>query len=168
MIRTCTAPLAAILLAIAATPAFAQDTRPGLAPSARVLPARPSESALPSRSGIVAPSAAVARAWAKESALESKRSTPVLFGLYASYGVLQGLDSYSTHRALQAGATEANPLMKGGVMKNAAFKLATGALTIGAVKLMEKKSKKAAVVTMIVLNTALAGVVMNNMKNARR
>ena len=167
MFPTRTAAIAALLLATVATPVFAQDTRAMLTPGARVLTGGPVDAAAGPRA-IVAPSAAVARAWAKEETIRNKRSTPVLYGLYASYGVLQGLDAYSTRKALAAGATEANPLMKGGVLQNTAFKLATGALTIGAVKLMEKKSKKAAIVTMLVVNTAVAGVVMNNMKNARR
>jgi hypothetical protein len=38
---------------------------------------------------------------------------PALVPLYISFGVLQGLDVHSTVRALENGAVEANPLMKG-------------------------------------------------------
>ena len=98
----------------------------------------------------------------------SRKSTQALNALYASYGVLHGLDTYSTRQALDNGAREANPLMNNGTGQNMATKLVLAAATVGAVKLIAKKNKKAAVVAMVVLNGAMAAVVANNMKNATR
>lgn len=150
MIRTATI---AVLVAFAigvATPAFA------------------SEKATEGRREAVAPSAAVAAAWAREEAVRSRKSRLALNSLYVSYGVLHGLDAYSTQRALKNGAREANPLMNNGTFQNTAMRLAMGAVTLGAVKLVAKKNKKAAAVTMFLLNGAMAVVVVNNLKNASR
>jgi hypothetical protein len=93
---------------------------------------------------------------------------PVLFGTYAA---LQVLDVKSTTAAVRNGAVEANPMV--GSMSQStgqflAYKAATTAVTYAVVKTIEKKSKKAAVVTMVVLNGVTAAVVANNVKNARR
>lgn len=117
---------------------------------------------------MVAPSAAVAEAWAKEENAGSRKSTKALNALYASYGVLHGLDTYSTRKAIDNGAREANPLMDNGTGRNLATRAVLAAATMGAVKLIAKKNKKAAVVAMVVLNGTMAAVVVNNMKNARQ
>ncbi len=114
--------------------------------------------------GPVAPSAAVAAAWAKES----KGSSATMRTLYASYGVTQGLDMVSTVVARNRGALEANPMMQGSYAKGVAMKAALGAVTVIAVRSMEKRHKKAAVATMIALNALTATVVANNMRNAAK
>lgn len=96
------------------------------------------------------------------------KALPVLFGTYAA---LQVLDVQSTTAAVRHGAVEANPMV--GSMSQStgqflAYKAATTALTYAVVKTIEKKSKKAAVVTMVALNGVTAAVVATNMKNARR
>jgi cytochrome bd-type quinol oxidase subunit 2 len=119
-----------------------------------------------STEGIVAPASAVAAAWTKDDA--SRSSSKTIKALYGSYGVLQGLDMYSTIAARQRGAVEANPLMNTGFTHGAAFKALMGATTMLTVKAIEKKNKKAAIVTMIALNSVTAIVVANNIRNARR
>jgi len=112
----------------------------------------------------VAPSAAVAREWAKEAG----GSSATFRTLLATYAVVQGLDMASTMTARKRGAVEANPVMQGGYGKGIAVKAAMGAVTMLAVRGIEKKSKKAAVITMIAMNVGTAMVVANNMRNAGR
>jgi len=112
----------------------------------------------------VAPSSAVAAAWAKEAG----GSSAAVRTLYATYGVVQGLDMVSTVVARNRGAVEANPAMRGSYAKGVAVKAAMGAITLLAVRAIEKKSKKAAVITMIAANVATAVVVANNVRNAQR
>jgi hypothetical protein len=116
---------------------------------------------------MTAPSKAVAEAWAKESA-PSTNSSAALKALYGSYGVLGTLDMVSTIKARNAGASEVNPLMNAGYGQAAATKAVFAAATITAVKLIEKKNKKAALVTMVALNAATAAVVVKNYSNARQ
>ncbi|HWK11853.1 MAG TPA: DUF5658 family protein [Vicinamibacterales bacterium] len=105
--------------------------------------------------------------WAQDEA-PAQSSSAAVKTLYGSYGVLQGLDMYSTIVARQRGAVEANPLMKTGFTRAAGFKALMGASTMLAVKAIEKKNKKAAIITMIALNSVTAVVVANNVRNARR
>jgi hypothetical protein len=111
----------------------------------------------------VAPSEAVARAWAKEAG----RSSTAVRTMFATYGVVQGLDMVSNYAARNRGAVEANPVMRGSYGKGIAVKAAMGAATIFAVRAIEKKSKKAAIVTMIALNVGTAAVIANNLRVAR-
>ena len=108
-----------------------------------------------------APSAAVAAAWASEA-----RTPASLKGLYASYAVLQGLDTYSTIRARQNGAREVNPAMNVGYAQGALVKGLMAAGTFAAVKSISRKNRKAAVVTMVALNAVNATVVAMNFRNA--
>lgn len=120
------------------------------------------------KAGLVAPSAAVAAAWASEGQQQQQGpSSAALKALYGSYGALQTLDMTSTIQARSRGAREVNPLLDGGHMQAAATKIALAAATVAAVKLIEKKNRKAAFVTMVALNAATAVVVVNNYKNAR-
>ncbi len=112
----------------------------------------------------VAPSAAVAREWAKETG----GSSSLFKTLVVTYGVVQGLDMASTMKARNRGAVEANPVMQGGYGKGMAMKAALGAVSVLAVRAIEKKSKKAAIVTMIAMNVGTATVVANNLRNAKR
>jgi hypothetical protein len=114
----------------------------------------------------LAPSKAVADAWAREQGTAAP--SKALTALQVSYVGLQGLDVWSTIAARNAGASEVNPLMAGGYVKGTAFKAAMGAGTMLATRAMAKKNKKAAVVTMVVLNGVTAAVVANNLKNTRR
>jgi hypothetical protein len=96
------------------------------------------------------------------------KALPVLYGTYAA---LQVLDVTTTVAAVQNGATEANPVvgpMAGSRGRFLALKAASTALTFGAVRVIEKKNRKAAIAAMIALNVATALVVAHNARNARR
>ncbi len=119
------------------------------------------------KADVVAPSPAVAAAWANESK-PTGPSRVALTALYGSYGALQTLDMVSTIKARQQGAREVNPMMAGSYGQASATKLLLAAATVGGVKALEKKNRKAAFVTMIALNAATALIVANNYHNARQ
>ena len=96
----------------------------------------------------------------------------VLPALYFSLAALQGADLYSTQAALANGASVHNPLLKkvgGGSMGQVAVK---GALTASSIlvaeRLWRKNKRVAAVVSMVAVNSLMAAVVHNNVRNARR
>ena len=91
-----------------------------------------------------------------------------LRALYGSYFALQGADIYSTVVARRAGAREVNPVMDGNVGQAIAVKAVAGLTTYYAVNRMAKTNKKAAIVTMAILNGITAAVVANNIKTAGR
>lgn len=132
--------------------------------AALMLSSVPASAADEADKGPIAPSPAVAKAWAKEQG----SSSAAVRTLYATYGVVQTLDMVSTMVARDRGAAEANPMMQGSYAKGVAVKAAMGAVTVLAVRAIEKKNKKAAIVTMIGLNVATAAVVANNIRNAKR
>ena len=144
MLRSLLRSFAALLIVSVSTPAFAADK------------AEPQ-----------APSAAVAAAWATEAEHRGP-SSAALKALYGSYGALQTLDMVSTIQARQQGAREVNPMMTGNYGRAAATKVLLAAATLAGVKLLEKKNRKAAFVTMIALNVATAAIVVNNYNNARQ
>jgi hypothetical protein len=115
---------------------------------------------------VVAPTAAVAAAWAKEA--PKGPSSTALKALYGSYGALQTLDMVSTIKARQQGAREVNPMMSGNYGQATATKALLAAATMAGVKVIEKKNRKAAFVTMIALNVATAAIVVNNYRNTRQ
>ena len=89
---------------------------------------------------------------------------------YVSFGVLQALDVHSTMRALNNGAVEANPLMKGVAHQPAAFmavKAGAGATTIWLSHRLAKKNKVAAMLLMAGVNSAYAMVVAHNYRTGR-
>jgi hypothetical protein len=88
-----------------------------------------------------------------------------LFPLYVSFGTLQVLDTHSTSRAINSGAVEANPMMKGIAGNEAAMLAVKAAGTAGVIFASEtlwKKNKTAAVIFMIATNAGMAWVVQNN------
>ena len=122
---------------------------------------------------VTVPSAAVADAWAKEGqkltlVKPAQGTSPAVRNLFISYGAVQGLDVISTAIARNRGATETNPVLRGGFAQGMAIKAGLGVATVLAVRAGQKKSKKAAIVTMIALNVATAAVVVNNIKVANR
>jgi hypothetical protein len=101
--------------------------------------------------------------------LTSKRPDG-LPGLYATFGVLQGLDVYSTMRAVNAGAVEANPIMKAAAGNTGAAIAVKAASTAAAIFFTErawKKNRKGAVVLMAAINCVTAIVVRHNMQNGQ-
>ena len=145
MLRSLLTPVATLLLLSIAGPVMAGERA-----------ARP-----------VAPSAAVAKAWAAEAKTQGP-SSKALKMLYGSYGALQTLDMVSTVAARNRGAREVNPILDSGYAQATVTKAILAAATVAAVKLIEKKNKKAAFVTMIALNVATAAVVVHNVQNTRR
>jgi hypothetical protein len=81
---------------------------------------------------------------------------------------LQSLDVWSTVGARHGGAREVNPVMSGGYGTAAAIKTGLTVGTLVATRAMAKKNRKAAVITMWVINGVTAAVVANNVRNARR
>jgi hypothetical protein len=100
---------------------------------------------------------------------QTPRRPGALTTLYGTYATLQALDVISTRRALSAGATEQNPLMKSGRMgAMVAVKAAAGVSTIYFAEKLWKKNRLGAIVVMAALNGAQAAVVAHNTRNVRR
>lgn len=90
--------------------------------------------------------------------------------LYGSLTALGVLDVISTRAALARGATEANPLLKGTAGQTApslALKGLATASTIYLVNRLSKRSRKAAIATLIVANAVSAAVVAHNVRQGR-
>jgi uncharacterized protein DUF5658 len=88
-----------------------------------------------------------------------------LVPLYASFGALQILDARSTLHALDRGAVEANPVMKGIASHPVALFAVKAAATTGVIVASEKmwkKNRTAAVIFMLAANTAMGWVVQHN------
>jgi len=144
MMRSFLRPAVALVLLLVASPVWAAENREP-----------------------VAPSEAVAAEWTKDAAQQGP-SSKALNALYAGYGVLQTLDMASTIQARNRGAREVNPMMAGSYAEAAAVKVLLAAVTMAAIKKLEKKNRKAAFVTMLALNVATAAVVVNNVKNTQK
>ena len=98
-----------------------------------------------------------------------KRIDPMMSSLYVSTALMQGLDIHSTMKALNSGAIEANPLMKGVTGNKAAFiamKAGIAAGTIFAAHKASKKNRVAAIVSLVAINSVYAMVVNQNYKVA--
>jgi hypothetical protein len=94
----------------------------------------------------------------------------VLPALYASLGVMQAWDVYSTSAALKAGAKEANPTaapFAGHTGSMLGLKAATTAGTIFFAERLWKRNKVGAIVMMVAMNGATAAVSMHNLRNAK-
>jgi hypothetical protein len=103
------------------------------------------------------------------SSLSSSRPAP-LVPLYASLAVLQGLDIYTTSKAMSRGAVEANPLMQpvaGRAWGSTAVKAAATAGSIYFIERAWKNNRKGAVILAAVINVATAAVVAHNTQTAR-
>jgi hypothetical protein len=112
------------------------------------------------------PAPAAVPAWTVDRPLQRPAALPAL---YASYVGLQAMDLYTTRKALAAGATESNPMMRSGNTGAAiAIKAATGAATIYFAERAWKKNRVGAIVLMAALNGVTAAVVARNAHNARR
>jgi Domain of unknown function (DUF5658) len=93
-----------------------------------------------------------------------------LVPLYASFATLQALDAHSTSRALDHGAVEANPMMKGIAGNRTALLAAKAAGTAGVIfasEKMWKRNRAAAVFFMVAANSAMAWVVQHNYRAVR-
>ena len=93
------------------------------------------------------------------------RRPKVLVPLYASFASLQVLDVHSTTRAINRGAVEMNPLMKGIAGSPAGMLAVKAGATTGLVYAGErlwKRNKTAAILFMIAANSAMGWVVQHN------
>ena len=100
----------------------------------------------------------------------SNRPSALLVSLYASTAAMQALDVHSTMAALNQGAVEANPLMRGLVRNKTAFialKASVAASTILATRNMARRNKIVAIATVVGINSAYAMVMRQNYKTAR-
>jgi hypothetical protein len=101
---------------------------------------------------------------------DGARRPRALPALYATLGAMQALDIYSTRRALAAGATELNPVMRRPAGNVGAMMAVKALSTAGSIYFTErawKKNRKGAVILMAVVNGVTAAVVANNLKHAR-
>ncbi|HEX7139204.1 MAG TPA: DUF5658 family protein [Vicinamibacterales bacterium] len=93
-----------------------------------------------------------------------------LIPLYASFVTLQVLDLHSTAYALDRGAAEANPAIKGFVDNTVAMSALKAAGTAGVIFISERlrtKNKAAALGLMIASNAAMTWVVQHNYRATR-
>jgi hypothetical protein len=99
-------------------------------------------------------------------------SEDAAFGtLYTSFGLLQALDAHSTTRALASGATESNAVIGGLAHRPILLMGAKTAVTAGTIALMQrfrKRHPKAALVTMMALDSAYAVIVVRNSRIAHQ
>ena len=99
-----------------------------------------------------------------------ERRPDSLVPLYVSFCALQALDIHSTLRAMDHGAVEANPALKGVVGNQAglvALKAAGTAGLIYASEKMWKRNRAASIIFMVAANSAMAWVVQNNYRAVR-
>jgi hypothetical protein len=100
----------------------------------------------------------------------AERRPSALLPLYASFITLQILDLHSTHYALEHGAIEANPAVKGFAGNTAGITAVKAAGTAGVIFISEKlrtKNKAAAIGLMIATNSAMTWVVQHNYRAVR-
>ncbi len=90
--------------------------------------------------------------------------------MYGTLAALQALDIYSTTRALNQGASEANPIVApatGNQGAMLAVKAISTATTFYFAERAWKKNPKGSVILMAVINGLTAAVVAHNLTNAR-
>ena len=129
----------------------------------------------PQRNGATVPplaTVAVTSASVLPPAAPASQRPAALVPLYVSLGSLQALDIDSTMKALNRGAVEANPLMRGvvgsppaAIAIKAAF---TAAILIASSEKLWKKNRVAAVLLMVGMNGFYAAVVAHNYSVAHR
>jgi hypothetical protein len=97
-------------------------------------------------------------------------ATTLRRGLILSFAALQVMDAMSTRKALDGGATEANPMMSGLAKNSAALyavKAGSAAATAFFAERLARKHPRRATILMAVLNTAYVAVVAHNYRVAR-
>ena len=162
--RACLVATLTVLLATLAIPVYADVQDPRLSePSPNGIPAVPDLPAptLQRVDLLEAPPAPVAA---------PTRRPAALLPLYSSFAALQGLDFYTTRRALDNGAREANPFMRDAATRDStmiAMKAAGSVVAIWATeKLWKNKRGRLAVFSAVLLNVASGYVVMHNYRIA--
>jgi len=88
-----------------------------------------------------------------------------LVPLYITFAGLQAVDVHSTMNALEAGAREANPVVRGAIGNPTAMILLKSGTAAGVVLITEKlwrRNRTAAILSMIALNSAYATIAAHN------
>jgi hypothetical protein len=101
---------------------------------------------------------------------ESRPSRVLITSLFVTTAVMQGLDTHSTFKALDAGAVEANPLMRPLVNHRGAFvalKVGMAAGLIYAGHHLYKKNKVAGALALAAVNAAYGLIALRNYDVAR-
>ena len=116
--------------------------------------------------------------WLATPAFAQQRGVPdearrpaALVPLYLSFAGLQALDAHSTLLAVNSGARESNPLVRGTLGNPTGMLLMKSATAAGVVLLSEKlwrRNRTAAIVTMIALNSAYATIAAHNYRTVNR
>jgi hypothetical protein len=166
---------AAVLTLGVVAPAQAQELMATNAVANAVLfpvtPIAPTPVTLAAEAGAKAEGEQAASISRSDFSSRSKRPM-VLPALYAAQAALQAMDAHSTYSAINRGAVEANPLMKGVVGNKGAMmavKAGVAASTIWVAERMWKRgSRVGAIATMLIANGVTAAVVANNYKLASR
>lgn len=131
---------------------------------------RPSSDALVGESLLRSTSALAVSGAAEVPVVVSQRRSLTLPALQVTFGALQIMDMVSTARGLNAGLTEANPVMRGVAgrpMALATVKAGATATTLLLVNRVARHNRGAAIVTMVALNAAYAVVVARNTRALR-
>ena len=105
-----------------------------------------------------------------EAAGSRARRPGALVPLYVSFATMQVLDTHSTWRALNGGAVEANPLVRGVAQSRIGMLSLKAAGTAGilyASEKMWKKNKAGSIALMIAANSAMGWVVQHNYRVVR-
>lgn len=162
---TLTAAHLVILCLVAAGPASAREAGPG------PLPQTQTEATAPPGAPPLAPDPA-SPAEAARTPITASPSTgrSPLIPLYVSFAAVQVLDAHSTTRALNRGAVEGNPLMRGFAGSPArlfAVKAAGSIAVVYATERLRKRNRRAAVALMAAVNAATAAVVWHNYRAVR-
>ena len=159
------------LIALSAVPVSAQDlvASTAVTASASLLPNTLSRSAL----FPIAPSANTSEVAFPAAAPDFSRvrRPAVLPAMYAATVALQALDAHSTMKAMNAGANEANPMMKGVAGNSGALLAVKAGAAAGTIYFAEKlwrRNRVAAVVLMAAVNGVTAAVVAHNYNVASR
>lgn len=157
-----------LVSAVAAAPAAAQDN-PSSSPADLPLNlAALSTPAVPL--ALTTPATPAGQIFTKPPIALEQRRPSALVPLYVSFASLQALDAHSTARALDRGAVEANPMMKGLAGNTAGMLAVKAAATTGVVYSAEriwKRNKTAAVLFMVAANSAMGWVVQHNYRAVR-
>ena len=174
MFRTLPSLLAvvAVTATLGAVPAHAQDfmavnamATPVLFPVAPVVP--PTVSLTAAAAEQTAPGVEVqGPTFVRPGFTPTPRRPPVLPMMYAAQIALQALDVHSTYSAIDKGAHEANPLMKGVVGNKGAMIAVKAGVAASTILLAEKMwrrgNRTGAIATMLIVNGVTAAVVANN------
>jgi hypothetical protein len=116
---------------------------------------------------IAATPVAASEPWMFDRKVSRPAAVKVMYGTLAA---LQALDIYSTTRALNQGASEANPIVATTTANQGAMlamKAVSTATTVYFAERAWKKNPRGAVVLMAVVNGVTAAVVAHNLRNAR-